>query len=201
MEKKKKNTKKKRNPLKILLFNILAMILVFVVAVVLTFNWLDSYTNHNEAYKVPDVCGMSLADAATALKGQKMNYAVQEYKYRAGAKEGEVLEQRPEADALVKEGRKIYLVLNTTEAPKSGIPPIIDNCSLREAEFRLKAAGFVVKDIEYISGEREWVYGVSYDGIELKNGAAIPRGSKVTLVVGSGNTAEEDTVMFDADFF
>ena len=77
------------------------------------------------------------------------------------------------ADALVKEGRKIYLVLNTTEAPKQGIPPVIDNCSLREAQFRLKAAGFQVQKVDIIPGEREWVYGVRYDGIELENGAAI----------------------------
>ena len=92
-------------------------------------------------------------------------------------------------------------MLNTTEAPKQGIPPVIDNCSLREAQFRLKAAGFQVQKVDIIPGEREWVYGVRYDGIELENGAAIPRGSKVTLVIGSGELVESDTVRVDADFF
>ena len=107
----------------------------------------------------------------------------------------------PLPDALVKEGRKIYLVLNTTEAPKQGVPPVIDNCSLREAQFRLKAAGFIVEKVDVIEGEREWVYGVRYEGIELENGAAIPRGSKLTLVVGSGDLLESDTVRVDAEFF
>lgn len=198
---KKKNSGKGRNPIVTVLLNLLVMAIVFVLLAVLVFRWLDSYTNHGEAYKVPDVRGMQLDEAIDELSASKLDYAVQEYKYKAGASQGEVLEQAPAADALVKEGRKIFLVLNTTEAPKSGIPPIIDNCSLREAQFRLKAAGFVVEDVEFIPGEREWVYGVTYDGIELKNGAAIPRGSKVTLIVGTGNVVEDDTVAFDPDFF
>ena len=113
----------------------------------------------------------------------------------------EVLEQRPLADAKVKEGRKITLVLNTTEKPRQGIPPVIDNSSLREAEFRLKASGFVVEAVDTIEGEREWVYELLYNGRKLENGAAIPRGSKVTIVVGSGNEASSDTLRLDPDFF
>ena len=190
----------KRNVI-VTLLNLLAMFVITVVVLLVTFNWLDSYTHHNVAYKVPDVKGMQLSEAIDVLEGQKLSYAVQEYKYKKGAADGEVLEQRPLADALVKEGRKIYLVLNTTEAPKQGIPPVIDNCSLREAQFRLKAAGFQVQKVDIIPGEREWVYCVRYDGIELENGAAIPRGSKVTLVIGSGELLESDTVRVDADFF
>lgn len=201
MAKNKNNIRRKRNPVVTVLLHLIAMAVLALLLAFITFKWLDSYTHHNEAYQVPDVRGMQLSEAIDVLGKQKLGYAVQEYKYKAGAKDGEVLEQSPESEALVKEGRKIYLVLNTTEAPKFGIPPVIDNCSLREAQFRLKAAGFVVKEIEFIPGEREWVYGVTYDGIELKNGAAIPRGSKVTLVVGNGNMTDEDTVMFDANFF
>ena len=186
---------------KLTIINLLAMLVITVVILVVTFSWLDSYTHHNEAYKVPDVKGMQLSEAIEELRNQKLDYAVQEYKYKVGAENGEVLEQMPLPDALVKEGRKIYLVLNTTEAPKQGVPPVIDNCSLREAQFRLKAAGFIVEKVDVIEGEREWVYGVRYEGIELENGAAIPRGSKLTLVVGSGDLVESDTVRVDAEFF
>ena len=58
-----------------------------------------------------------------------------------------------------------------------------------------------MQKVDIIPGAREWVYGVRYDGIELENGAAIPRGSKVTLVIGSGELVESDTVRVDADFF
>ncbi len=184
-----------------LFFSILVMILIAILAVFGTFSWLDSYTMHGEANLVPNVCKMQFEDAVDVLKEKNLGYAIMEYKHKPGFGDGVVLEQRPNADALVKDGRKVYLVLNTVEAPKLGLPQIIDNCSLREAEFRLKALGFVVEDVEIIPGEREWVYGVKYKGQDLDNGAAIPRGSKVTLVIGSGVQTVEDTVRFDAEFF
>ena len=183
------------------ILSILAMILIVIVAIFGTFSWLDSYTMHGEAIVVPNVCRMQFEEAVDALKEKNLGYAILEYKHKPGVGDGVVLEQRPEADALVKDGRKIYLVLNTKEAPKLGLPQIIDNCSLREAEFRLKALGFVVEGVKTIPGEREWVYGIQYKGQDLDNGAAIPRGSKVTLVIGSGVQVVEDTVRIDADFF
>ena len=184
-----------------ILVNLLAMAVVAIVIAYATLCWLDSYTNHNVAYKVPDVCGLHIDEAADVLKATKLDYTVVEYKYKDGAVADEVLEQRPLADAKVKEGRKITLVLNTTEKPRQGIPPVIDNSSLREAEFRLKASGFVVEAVDTIEGEREWVYELRYNGRKLENGAAIPRGSKVTIVVGSGNEASSDTLRLDPDFF
>lgn len=182
-------------------FSILAMIVIVILALVGTFAWLDSYTNHGEALTVPDVREMPLERAVDVLEEHNLGYAILEYKYKPGYDDGVVLEQRPNADAQVKEGRKIYLVLNTAEPPRLGLPQIIDNCSLREAEFRLKAVGFVVENVETVPGEREWVYGVRYKGNDLDNGAALPRGSKVTLVIGSGVQEVQDTVRFDAEFF
>lgn len=197
----KKNNSGAKRGFVVIMLNLLVMAVVAVVLVFVTLNWLDSYTNHNVAYEVPDVCGMHVDDAAKVLKDSKLGYAVVEYKYKDGAEKDEVLEQRPLANAKVKEGREITLVLNTTEKPRQGIPPVIDNSSLREAEFRLKAAGFIVEAVDTIKGEREWVYELLYKGRKLDNGAAIPRGSKVTLVVGSGDEISTDTVRLDPDFF
>ena len=191
---------RKRN-FKIIAVNLLVMAVIAFAVPYATLRWLDSYTNHNIAYEVPDVRGLQLEEAVAALKESKLDYSVTEYKYKDGAGKDEVLEQRPLANSKVKEGRKIALVLNTTEKPRQGIPPVIDNSSLREAEFRLKAAGFVVEAVDTIKGEREWVYELRYKGRKLENGTAIPRGSKVTLVIGSGDDNSADTVRIDPDFF
>ena len=191
---------RKRN-FKIIAVNLLVMAVIAFAVPYATLRWLDSYTNHNIAYEVPDVRGMQLEEAVAALKESKLDYSVTEYKYKDGAEKDEVLEQRPLANAKVKEGRKIALVLNTTEKPRQGIPPVIDNSSLREAEFRLKAAGFIVEAVDTIKGEREWVYELRYKGRKLENGTAIPRGSKVTLVIGSGDDISADTVRLGPNFF
>lgn len=187
--------------MKTIMVNLSAMALVAFLVPYITLCWLDSYTNHNVAYKVPDVCGLHIDEAVEVLRDTRLDYTVVEYKYKDGAIADEVLEQRPLAGAKVKEGRKITLVLNTVEKPRQGIPPVIDNSSLREAEFRLKASGFVVEAVDTIEGEREWVYELRYNGRKLENGAAIPRGSKLTIVVGSGNEASSDTLRLDPDFF
>ena len=44
----------KRNVI-VTLLNLLAMFVITVVVLLVTFSWLDSYTHHNVAYKVPDV--------------------------------------------------------------------------------------------------------------------------------------------------
>lgn len=196
----KKMDRRLKNTL-VVLANLLGMLLVAILVGYLTLWWLDGYTNHNVAYEVPDICGMHVDEAADELKKSKLDYHVIEYKYKDGAAKDEVLEQRPLAKAKVKEGRKIGVVLNTTEKPRQGVPPIVDNCSLREAEFRLKAVGFVVEAVDTIKGERDWVYELRYNGRKLDNGAAIPRGSKVTIVVGSGNEVPADTVRVDSEFF
>lgn len=196
----KKMDRRLKNTL-VVLANLLGMLLVAILVGYLTLWWLDSYTNHNVAYEVPDISGMHADEAAEELKKSKLDYHVIEYKYKDGAAKDEVLEQRPLAKAKVKEGRKIGVVLNTTEKPRQGVPPIVDNCSLREAEFRLKAVGFVVEAVDTIKGERDWVYELRYNGRKLDNGAAIPRGSKVTIVVGSGNEVPADTVRVDSEFF
>ena len=97
---------------------------------------------------------------------------------------GAVLEQKPEGGAKVKTGRTVYLTINTAEMPKVTIPDIIDNSSYRQAEARLRALGFKLTAPEYISGEKDWVYGVKYQDKELLSGEKIPREAVLTLCIG-----------------
>ena len=97
---------------------------------------------------------------------------------------GAILEQKPAGGSKVKKGRSIYLTINTGEVPKITIPDIIDNSSFRQAEARLRALGFKLTEPEYIEGEKDWIYGVKYNGKELTSGEKIPREAVLTLCVG-----------------
>ena len=102
---------------------------------------------------------------------------------------------------MVKEGRKVGLVVNSTEKPKRTIPSVIDNRTYREAESHIRAAGFVIEKVDTVAGEKDWVYEMRYNNKQLKNGEAIPQGSKVTVVVGNGKArADEDEPVFDENF-
>ena len=86
----------------------------------------------------------------------------------------------------MKTGRTIYLTINSSETPLKEVPDVANNSSLREAEARLQANGFKLKDIEYVPDEaREWVVGIKYRGRLLGQSEKIPEGSELTLLVGA----------------
>lgn len=192
---------KKKNGLKIIAVNLIAMLAVVIIIPVVVLSWLDSYTNNGESCVVPDICGMQLDDAKEKLRNSNLDLEIVDYKYKKGADENEVVEQRPLAGAKVKEGRKIMLVMNSLNKPIVTLPSVKDNCSLREAEARLKASGFVISGVLYQDGEKDWVYSVLCDGRELYNGENIARGSSLVLVVGNGTDPVRRESVIDKGYF
>ena len=91
----------------------------------------------------------------------------------------------------VKSGRIVYVTINSLTMPCEKIPDLIDNCSYREAEARLKSLGFTLLSPRLIDGEKDWVYGIQYRGRNLMNGDAVPIGSELTLIIGNNAGGEE----------
>ena len=196
-----KNASSKKRLIIIVLLNLLAMAALVVLMPYLALRWLNSYTNHNETYEVPDVCGIQLEDAIDVLAANKLNYTIVERRYQENAQENEVVVQYPSPGSDVKEGRKVGLVINTAEKPKRTVPSVIDNRTYREAESHIRAAGFVIGSVDSIPGEKDWVYELHYNGRALVNGEAIPQGSTLTVKIGNGRP--EDTIqepVFDPEF-
>ena len=176
----------KKSTKRIILINLAAMIAVIVAAPLLTLNWLDSYTMHGKAIEVPDICGLTLDEGAKRLGDKRLGYEIVDYKYQKDAAENEILEQRPAGLSKVKKGRKIQLTLASNKAPTMALPDVIDNCSLREAEMKLKNLGFKIGVHELVPGDQDWVFGVKVKGRSVSSGTRVPAGSAVTLVVGEG---------------
>ena len=93
------------------------------------------------------------------------------------------------------------LTMSSSSKPMAVVPSVVDNSSLREAEARLKAAGFVIADVVTIKGEKDWVYAVKYNGRELSNGESIPREASLVIVVGSGEEKIVEEVVIDEGYF
>ena len=166
--------------------NIAGMIVAVVLLVFGTLKWIDIYTHHGEAILVPDVKGMSVADAARVFGNRRLAFAVSDSTYVKDKPAGCILDYNPSAGQKVKEGRTIYLTINTLNIPLQAIPDVADNSSLRQAEASMLASGFKLDSVEYIPGERDWVYGVKYRGRMLSLGEGVPMGATLTLVAGNG---------------
>lgn len=166
--------------------NLIAMGIVVAGAIWGTLHWLDNYTRHGQSVSVPNVKGLPLQAAENEINKLGLKAIAIDSNYVKGMPAGAVLEQTPEGSSKVKEGRTIYLTINTAEVPKIAIPDIIENSSSRQAEARLRAMGFKLTAPEWVEGEKDWVYGVKYKEKQLMSGDRIPRESVLTLCIGSG---------------
>jgi beta-lactam-binding protein with PASTA domain len=104
---------------------------------------------------------------------------------------GCVVLQQPVAGASVKEGRTIYVTINSLTLPRVAIPDLIDNSSYREAQAKLLALDFVVLPPKLVEGEKDWVYGIQCDGRSLRSGDMVAKESHLTLLIGNGLVGEE----------
>ncbi len=162
------------------------MICVAIVMVFITLKWLDIYTHHGEAIVVPNIKGLNAIEAKTTLKKANLKMIVSDSSYVKNAPAGTVLDINPAAGQRVKKGRTIYITLNTNKVPLFTVPDVADNSSRRQARARILASGFKLTEDELIPGEKDWVYGVKYNGNLLNIGDKIPDGSTLTLLVGDG---------------
>ena len=188
---------------KVFWVNLIAMPIVVIAVIFGVLHWLDTYTHHGESIIVPNINGLPLEEAGKELSKKNLELEVVDSNYVKGMSAGAVLEQKPIAGAKVKIGRTIYLTINTGEIPKVAIPDIIDNSSYRQAEARLRAMGFKLTEPEYIEGEKDWIYGVKYNGKELTSGEKIPREAVLTLCVGDdelkGDSIRTDSLTIQSD--
>ena len=173
--------------------NLIAMMAVVILLLFGVLKWLDVYTRHGEAVVVPDVKGMTVGEAEMLLRNHGLVCVVSDSNYVKNKPAGSILELNPSAGQKVKEGRTIYLTINTLDVPMRLVPDVSDNSSVLQAQAKILAAGFKLSENELISGEKDWVYGVKYKGRQLNMGDKVPVGATLTLLVGDGETQVQDS--------
>lgn len=172
------------------------MIVTAVVLVQGALWGLDVYTRHGEAYLVPNVKNKPVSQARQLLADRHMTGVVVDSAYVKELPSGIVLDQTPAGGMRVKEGRTVYLTINTDKVPTIRIPDLIDNSSMRQAAAKLVAMGFKLAEPELVGGEQDWVYGIKYKGRSLQAGDKVPSEAVLTLCIGS--TQVRDSLNVDS---
>jgi hypothetical protein len=72
------------------------------------------------------------------------------------------------------------------------IPDVVDNSSYREAEAKLISLGFKVLPPQYVTGEKDWVYGVLCNGRRVTAGERVSIEQPLTLQIGSGQYGADE---------
>lgn len=174
------------------------MMVVAILLIVGLLKGLDIYTRHGEGIVVPDAKDMTVEQAEMLFSHRGLLCVVADSGYVKNKPAGCVLDHNPAAGQKVKEGRIIYLTINTLDVPLRPVPDVADNSSVRQAQARVMASGFKLTENEFVSGEKDWVYGVKYRGRQLLTGEKVPLGATLTLMVGDG-TEVKDTLDQEVD--
>ena len=179
-----------------LLLHLAAMALVVILLCVGVGFGLAAYTHHGEGIVVPDLKGVEYEKAYRQLEELGLHLVVSDSGYNKRLPANCVLAQVPANGAHVKQGRIIYVTLNSPSSPTFQLPDIVDNSSVREAEARLMAIGFQLTEPQMVEGEKDWVYGIVCRGRRVSNGDRLSVDYPLTLLVGRG-TADDGA---DMDF-
>jgi len=124
-------------------------ILVLVgLGVVFVFNTyvMPSYTRHDAGLSVPNVEQQPFERAAETVQAKGLSVERQEGRFNPNVPQGVVVDQNPPPDSPVKPGRRVYLTVNSGEAPTVVLPDL-SGTSIREAENRLNALGLKVQSL------------------------------------------------------
>ena len=186
--------------------NLLAMVLVIVGLCLGVKYGLEAYTHHDEGIEVPALVNMRADNARVLLIEKGLELMVADSGYNKRLPADCILAQSPGAGTKVKEGRIIYVTINSPSSPSFPIPDLIDNSSYREAEAKLTAIGFKLLPPKRITGERDWVYGILCRGHHVNTGDHVSIESPLTLIIGNGQYGEDEDIdytepeAFDGDF-
>jgi beta-lactam-binding protein with PASTA domain len=166
--------------------NLLAMVLVVIVLCLGVNYGMKLYTHHGEGIKVPKIEGMLISNARSMAEADGLNIMVSDSGYNKKLPADCILAQNPGPGTMVKQGHTVYVTVNSPSSPTFAIPDVVDNCSFREAEAKLMAIGFKLQPPQYVSGEKDWVYGILCKGRRVSTGDHVSIDTPLTLMVGSG---------------
>jgi beta-lactam-binding protein with PASTA domain len=166
--------------------NVLIAVVILFILIFIVLYGLDIYTNHGKKVIVPDVKGMPVADAAPFFEHKALRYTVIDSSFVKNKLPGSILETIPPAGTSVKEGRTIYITINSHVAQML-IVPVVKDMSQRQASAILKSVGFERVNIKIVPGAfLDLVLGLETEGQILAGGDRIPADTPLVLLVSSG---------------
>lgn len=155
---------------------------------------IEFYTRHGEEIAVPNVKYKALPDAGSVLENAGLKVVVKDTGYVKTLPPDCILEQVPAPGEKVKPGRIVYVTINSPRTPTLTLPDVIDNSSLREAMAKLTSMGFKLGAPEYVTGEKDWVYGITVKGRHVVAGDKVSVEETLVIQVGNGLRSEDDPV-------
>lgn len=175
-------------------FNILVAIGGIFLLLILFILLLGIITRHGRSKTVPYVVGKNINDVQEMLSNEGFETVIQDSVFYDSLPPGIVIKQVPDADAVVKVNRTVYVIINRFVAPDISMPNII-GYSLRNAQYTLESLGLKLGDTTTrVDFAKNTVLEMSVNGNPVKPGDQVKIGSRIDLVIASGRGEDLITV-------
>jgi beta-lactam-binding protein with PASTA domain len=158
---------------------VLILVFVLVNSVVMPL-----YVSRGGTLPVPDVTGMDLPAAKSALVMVGLQPVEAETRPDPNKPIGTVVFQNPHPQAVVKQGRRIYLTVSGGEVQVTS--PLLRGKSLRDAKFTIERSGLAVGSITYEQSVQFPENTIIAQSITADTRTA--KGSRMNLTVSTGST-------------
>ena len=170
--------------------NLLLIVVASFILLWLTIRMLNVYTRHGQVYEMPDFSGLTTQQVQQKY-GHDYNFILIDSIYSKTQEPGSIVQQDPLPGSKVKHGRNVYYII-VAKTPERTTMPNLNNLSLRQAIVLLESSGLEVKELEYVDHfARNAICEQRYDGVIIKPGTELIKGSKITLYVGLGPDRKE----------
>lgn len=160
------------------------IVFVLVALIIFLFNSviMPWYVKHNTLVKVPSVVGLSFANAKKVLEEAGLEGKQGDIRYDATKPIGTVLDQIPPAEQIVKDGRRIYLVVSGGEQLYD-VPNLVGR-TVREAKFTLGQRNLELLEVS-TKQSAQYPSGIIITQVE-QPGSKVKKGAKIAVVVSLG---------------
>ncbi len=122
---------------------------VIIISIIILFLIIDSvimpFVVRADEYTVPNVVGMHKEKAIELLKNSNLSPVIQTSRYDAVYEKDHVIFQKPFANTVVKENRRVYLTISGGDILVK--VPFLINKTVREAKITLERAGLVLGEV------------------------------------------------------
>lgn len=161
--------------------------------------WLKSYTNHGQKLELPNYIGQKIAEASDDASEKTFEIVVNDSIHKVGQPGGLILNQNPKGGSIVKEDRKIYVMVTKHKADlvlSDHLTASVYGQDFHMVKSRLENQEFKteIKATKYDPGSPNHILEVWYDGKNItdKKGIEIKKGGKLSFVLSKNNEGELD---------
>ncbi len=162
------------------------VLLIFVVFFWLILKFINLYTSHGKTYVVEDYTGLKFEEVVSNPSNDVFEFVVIDSIFDNKREKGSVVSQTPLPRSNVKKHRKIYLTIVASQ-PEVVLCPNLQDLTVRQATTVLETYGIKVGRIEFVPDIGNTVVRWKQMGKTISPGEKLVKGSRVDLVVGSGD--------------